>query len=1002
MASADDGHLIEASAAASPTPPPSSATAASPSTAPARREIADFFALCLVEAARYGNDPSIWIRELAQNARDADAHEVCFSCQGVDVIIDDDGVGMSRAVVTGNLLRLFSSSKSAPMGETQARAAGCFGVGFWSLLLAQPRAIEIDTVDASGQAVGVVVDVVGAAVIERPCRRRRQGTTVRLVAPSQGPSPARLLEQVRHHASLVMGLNHPIVVKVGSGDGAVIVNEKYSLAGLEGVIASVAVQGEGFSGFVGLSTTPRVELTHHGLRVVESSSLAALVPSLRGQARPGLGLVARIDVPSLRVLVDRRTVVEDETITRVVRACEAASSKLERGVLDAGAPLPWHLQVIDVAGRALRSRAGLAAAIVVACLVVGFAIGSLALSVWRPGWWRGLPGWPSAPWAASATASSTGPQTLSDAQRGMGPPRIDIRGQSGGGFSIVTRYVHDDLIIDVRRIPDVLEGLKETPGRATAVGPAPPLSLPVRASAQLLASGPTILPSSLVLWPVIARDEGRDLSIGLTPDGLPVIDVGPGPHRVDVYFALASFAPSTRVAPSLVPASPLLDRIVRASAGLRGERAVRAIADAAARNIRYAADADAAARFAADKRPFLERVASLRFGDCDVLNTVVVLALQRAGFEARLARGLVVRDDHIASELHAWAEVYINDRWLRVDVSPIFAVPQPPGIVDDAGVAGDGGERGNAGAGDDPDAAPAVAPHIPSSPTLETPRASSAHASGAGREAGAQPLPDGTDDTSGSAHRGTRTPTRLLLVLCALLSLVGGRLFMWAQQRRRVNDAVDDDSLTAIIVAGLRAGAGDHLGLIERPILPTSHGPRSLRDLRRLSARGRLAASGFRAPAFSPSPRVHLIDVTHPRVQALRAWLPPIVDDTIYISPALAPAAQRTLDALRHKVSAVFATVAVHPSSSLGIHEQLLCADDGRTHHITVGVDVLSLPPEQAWRRLMQECTTLWALRRRPDIDIGRGIDTSVEHEDTAEMTAEGTDRRSIDTGRQG
>ena len=133
------------------------------------------------EAERYGDDPWVFLRELVQNARDAGATRVALRTETdltfERLICDDDGAGMSPALVENGLLRLFSSQKA------HAGAAGCFGVGFWSTLRfgegRDPIVVRVDTHDGHS-ATSIVVDVATGSVAETTARRKGRGTTITL------------------------------------------------------------------------------------------------------------------------------------------------------------------------------------------------------------------------------------------------------------------------------------------------------------------------------------------------------------------------------------------------------------------------------------------------------------------------------------------------------------------------------------------------------------------------------------------------------------------------------------------------------------------------------------------------------------------------------------------------------------------------------------------------------------------------------------------------------
>lgn len=103
-----------------------------------------FFERARLEAERYGEDGWVFLRELVQNARDARATRIEFEtvAAGGDeqLTCRDNGAGMSPDDVDRFLLRLYASSK-----EDDRDSIGFFGVGFWSVLLFEPREIRVVT-----------------------------------------------------------------------------------------------------------------------------------------------------------------------------------------------------------------------------------------------------------------------------------------------------------------------------------------------------------------------------------------------------------------------------------------------------------------------------------------------------------------------------------------------------------------------------------------------------------------------------------------------------------------------------------------------------------------------------------------------------------------------------------------------------------------------------------------------------------------------------------------
>src|SRR4051812_3835004 len=93
----------------------------------------------VTEMVRQFADPYAFLRELVQNGMDAGATniEVRFerTPEGTCVSqVTDDGSGMSRQIIEGPLLTLFSSSK-----DNDTSKIGKYGVGFVSVFALEPE-----------------------------------------------------------------------------------------------------------------------------------------------------------------------------------------------------------------------------------------------------------------------------------------------------------------------------------------------------------------------------------------------------------------------------------------------------------------------------------------------------------------------------------------------------------------------------------------------------------------------------------------------------------------------------------------------------------------------------------------------------------------------------------------------------------------------------------------------------------------------------------------------
>ena len=100
----------------------------------------------LDDVVRQFSDPLAFFRELVQNAIDAGTGEVDISLHYDDatgqaeIQVCDAGEGMSRAIIEGRLLRLFSSSKDDDLTKI-----GRFGIGFVSVFAIEPDLVVVET-----------------------------------------------------------------------------------------------------------------------------------------------------------------------------------------------------------------------------------------------------------------------------------------------------------------------------------------------------------------------------------------------------------------------------------------------------------------------------------------------------------------------------------------------------------------------------------------------------------------------------------------------------------------------------------------------------------------------------------------------------------------------------------------------------------------------------------------------------------------------------------------
>lgn len=140
-------------------------------------------------------DPYAFLRELAQNSMDAGATRIAVRVERapdgvVATSVSDDGSGMSREIVEGPLLTLFSSSKEGDEGKI-----GKYGVGFVSVFAIGPDAVEVETW-RDGQAWRLVLRPDTSYELEDAGPREGSGTRVTLIQRMDG-------EGLEEHAARV-------------------------------------------------------------------------------------------------------------------------------------------------------------------------------------------------------------------------------------------------------------------------------------------------------------------------------------------------------------------------------------------------------------------------------------------------------------------------------------------------------------------------------------------------------------------------------------------------------------------------------------------------------------------------------------------------------------------------------------------------------------------------------------------------------------------------------
>ncbi len=634
----------------------------------------DFLARARQEAARYGDDPWVLVRELVQNARDAGATRVCFTTATAGgrerVSCLDDGHGMTLDHARRYLFTLYASSKRGQSGS-----AGRFGIGFWSVLRFAPETIVVRSRPRAGTGWEVVFDE-ALQGFRAPARALDRGTEIVLERPSRGIDlRAAIVGAVLRDAPFVTRRDRPRVPLEITVDGRGVRST------LELPPPSLSFSRRGLRGAVSLGSAPGVEIYSHGLRVRGAASLdeLTLASKVRRQELPasggGLSPRAVIDSADLSVLMARGDAGEDRALRRLVRVGHRELRHLVRAELDR------HGRV-GIAGRAAEWLRGswsdvwlrrIAAA--TAAAAVAGVIGGLAARHVR-----------HAPAPAGAFAPNTAPaapaagavpyRSLAEGYRG---PSADDLGGVGPAIELEYRPATETPLFAALVLagvdPDGAVAVAEPAGRQPYRG-APCIDRCLEVEVVLAASDrllPVPIATGHLLDPSSVRLDGRRVALTAGLDGRPLLAV---PAAAGSVLRYRSGRGAVRGEPREGNWPPLpatlqavADELFAASVTERAEAAAAAVR-AMVEYDRSPETAELHRRGRHRGEGLFERTLRIGRGDCDLQNVLVAAVLDRSGVPARLAVGWIGIGGRVEPGLHAWVEFQEpGGRWHSVDAS---------------------------------------------------------------------------------------------------------------------------------------------------------------------------------------------------------------------------------------------------------------------------------------------------------------------------------------------
>lgn len=812
----------------------------------------------------YGEDQWFFLRELAQNARDAGARNVRVDARrDADeeiLTFSDDGSGMDSRHAEQFLFRLYASSK-----EDERGSAGQFGIGFWAVLRFGPRDVRIAS--NPGRAPWAVHINEAFELQREEDASQPRGTTVTLRRTALFDTEEAYLEAVgaalrRFCRYLRRNNREATALPVWFQERNLI--EPIAVAGP----ISLRFKHGPVEGAVGLAKRPSVELFARGLPVWKGLLLDEL--SYRGTEHAWRSEIAQGLAPSfvlngnrLNVVMSRNAVVDDGALAALRRHAGRALQQLVKHQLQKTLPVgPVH-RFLEWLRRAV-ARAGRLPVVTFLPLVLALVT---AFAVWYFGaqlrTFFGLSGGPA---EVAETVDGTGSEAAGAdghgdglaASPGQPPGRLPTvyrgslverlptsraialhyspEGPFHFKFLTATDFDHARGFVALSRTPEDIpfdppdcddRELLTVTAHLEETGL---VSLPVP-------TGHTLVPHSLTV------DQRPVKPAVQTPNGEPLV-------RLAGSMSLAYQTCSTSGSPPDLPeppavASALLERDVRdrLEAVQGAETAVRVavVLEVVRAHISYDDSEAAAVLFAGlgSDSDWLAFVLDAGRGDCDVMNALAILLLREMGVPARLGIGGVGRRGRLLSGLHAWVEYY-DGRWRVADASEgqaATAAPRPVGVS-----LGQGGAEGNSLRPGRPGAAERGHDGILSLPWQ-----------GAAGEAAAPGL-EASPKNAGGSEPANHLGAVWLSCGALLLGLIGVLFLRRSRAARgsRVAESLDGEEAEALLgdmalSASLQPGAWAHAeALWGHPLLPLI-GRRmrfSLRQAERQAARGHLFAGG--------------------------------------------------------------------------------------------------------------------------------------------------------------
>lgn len=644
----------------------------------------EFRGLAEAVTSSYGADPWFFLRELAQNSRDAGARNIWVDARksppGTETLIfADDGRGMTLAHARCFLFRLYASDKDADHA-----AAGRFGIGFWTILRFQASVIHLQS-RRGRHSWAVTLD---SDLNARPasCSLDRSGTVVTLSRPAAAAVAGEFADQVEKGLRTYcryLRRNDRRGSMLPLWFGGRNLTESMVLPGP----LSLSFRSGPVEGAVGVGEKPQIRLYARGLPVWQGTVLSQMShlqadADLQSEIGRGLAPVFLLNGNHLDVTFSRDQAMENKALGLVRKKAEAALRRLLALSLERAFPERWQRRILDRLqgfARRLRRPGWLWLPLILLVLV---PLEFVALRHCFPARPEGAPFW----FGRSAAPLSYRGASVG-ASRADAIPPFTYRPGKPAWFRLFTADAFDDRRGFIRGEDDGRRRLEA----ASACLEAESLEMRLQTDAggeifMPLAPGHALVSGSLRIngrpvRSVFASAQGE--AIAVVPAGGGTLEYRSCPLEKNRELTATEIKLFTRL-PEGLRLPPSVEAPIRGS--LSAPIPARAaLAFALAREqLAYDASPAVSSRYQEEVRagaPWLGSVLRMRRGDCDVINGFHVLLLRRMGIPSRLVIGMVGDQGRARPLLHAWSEYY-DHGWVVSDASSA-AVGAAPGAAED-------------------------------------------------------------------------------------------------------------------------------------------------------------------------------------------------------------------------------------------------------------------------------------------------------------------------------